>query len=106
MYEELRARFPATWEVEIRDDDCFGPPLNLVARLLAAGLVAAVTARLAVPAWPPLLSLLAHGTLTVVLYGLLLWLSGFMRTTERTYLAERLRRWRARSKKNQGETRP
>ena len=24
-------------EVEIRDDDCFGPPLNLVARLLAAG---------------------------------------------------------------------
>jgi O-antigen/teichoic acid export membrane protein len=64
-------------------------------RVVLAGIVAAVVARWALPAMPALAGFLARGTTTVAVYVGLLWLSGFLRPTERAFLREvaaRLRR--------------
>lgn len=53
-----------------------------LARLVVAGAVAAGAAIWLTPHWPAWLSLLAHGTITTVVYGALLWVTGFFRHTE------------------------
>jgi O-antigen/teichoic acid export membrane protein len=66
-----------------------------VVRLVAAGMVAAIVAGWLLPAMPALVGLLVRGTTTVAVYVGLLWLSGFLRPTERAFLREvaaRLRR--------------
>jgi O-antigen/teichoic acid export membrane protein len=67
-----------------------------IARVIVAALVAAIVAAWAVPALPPLAGLLARGTVTVLVYFGVLWLTGFLRPTERAYLRELGIRWRRR----------
>lgn len=64
-------------------------------RVLTAGLVAAVLARM-LPDMPPLAGLLVRGTATVGTFMALLWASGFLRATERAFLHEAWGRLRAR----------
>ena len=60
-------------------------------RVGAAAVIAAVAAR-ALPDMPPLAGLLARGALTTGLFLTLLWISGFLRATERAFLREQLER--------------
>ena len=57
-----------------------------IARLVAAAAVSAAVA-LAIPPLPPLAGFLTRGSTTVVVFGALLWMAGFMRPTERAFLA-------------------
>jgi O-antigen/teichoic acid export membrane protein len=63
-------------------------------RIGFAGTVAALAALWLTPAWPAWLSLLAHGSITVVVYGALLWSTGFFRRTEIVLLREVVTRLR------------
>jgi len=74
-----------------------------LARVVLSGLAAAIVAWGVVPDWSPAVSLLAHGSITVVVYGLLLWASGFMRATERAYLSEVVARIRRRRRSDDPE---
>jgi O-antigen/teichoic acid export membrane protein len=58
-----------------------------ILRVVAAAVIAAAGG-LAWPELPPLSGVLARGTTTVVLYGGILLLSGFLRPTERAFLAD------------------
>ena len=58
-----------------------------LARVALAGVVAAAAGR-ALPAMPPLAGLLARGSLTVCAFALVLWASGFLRASERSFLRE------------------
>lgn len=62
-------------------------------RIVAAGVLAAL-AGLWLPAMPALAGLLARGVVTSAVYIGLLWLSGFLRASERAFLSEVLRRLR------------
>ncbi len=62
-----------------------------LARLVLAGVAAGVAGVWAVPDLPPLAAVFARGLVVVGVYGLLLWASGFMRASERAFLAETLR---------------
>jgi O-antigen/teichoic acid export membrane protein len=66
-----------------------------LARILAAGVLAALSAKL-LPPLPPVGGLLARGTLTVVAYVALLWATGFFRPTERAFVREMIARVRRR----------
>jgi O-antigen/teichoic acid export membrane protein len=63
-------------------------------RIVLSATAAAVAARWLVPAWHPALSLLAHGFVTMAVYGALLASSGFLRASERSFLREALERAR------------
>jgi hypothetical protein len=63
----------------------------------AAGL-AALLARTLIPDVPPLLGLLTRGTLTVLVFAAVLWMTGFLRQSERAVLVEIERRWRTRAR--------
>jgi O-antigen/teichoic acid export membrane protein len=65
-----------------------------IARIVLAGSAAAVTAVWVVPSMPALAGLFVRGAVTVVTYGGLLWLSGFLRPTERAFMVEMARRLR------------
>ena len=56
-------------------------------RLVGAAAVAAA-AGLALPEWPPLAAVLARGTTVVAVFALLLVVTGFLRPTERAFLAD------------------
>jgi O-antigen/teichoic acid export membrane protein len=60
-------------------------------RIVAAGVVAAFVAQ-ALPEMPALAGLMARGSATVAVFAGLLWVSGFMRATERAFLREKWRR--------------
>jgi O-antigen/teichoic acid export membrane protein len=63
-------------------------------RIVLAGVLASL-AGIALPSMPPLVGLLARGATTVVAFSGLLWITGFLRASERRFLAEmraRLRR--------------
>ena len=64
-----------------------------LARLVAAAVLAAA-AGLALPAWPPVAGVVARGTTVVVVFALLLLGTGFLRPTERAFLADALARGR------------
>jgi O-antigen/teichoic acid export membrane protein len=69
-----------------------------LARVVGAGVLASI-AGLALPAMPPLAGLLARGTTTVGVFVLALWMSGFLRSSERAFVQElwgRLKRRRSR----------
>ncbi len=68
--------------------------ISRIGRVVAAGVLAALAARWLVPAWPPVVSLLAHGGITVGAYAVLLWMSGFLRSSERAFLREISNRFR------------
>lgn len=57
-----------------------------VVRLVLAGVLAAAAA-LALPDMPSLAGLLVRGTVTVAVFGALLWAGGFLRPTERALLS-------------------
>lgn len=67
-----------------------------IARVAAAGVVAAIGARL-LPEMPPLAGLLARGAATAGLFVGLLWITGFLRATERAFVREQLARRKVRS---------
>ena len=54
--------------------------------------------RTLVPDLPPFAGLVAHGTLTVAVFAALLWMTGFLRPSERAVLSELERRWRSRAR--------
>jgi len=62
-----------------------------VARVVVAGVLAALTA-LALPDMPAWAGLLTRGTVTVAVFGALLWLGGFLRPSERALLRTLVRR--------------
>ena len=66
-----------------------------LARVVTAATVAAVAGLWLVPAFAPIVGLFLRAAVVVAVYGLLLWASGFMRTTERAFLKENLRALRA-----------
>ena len=69
-----------------------------IARVIGAACVAAFAGRTLVPDLPPLAGLVAHGTLTVAVFAVLLWMTGFLRPSERAILSELERRWRSRAR--------
>lgn len=62
-----------------------------LARVIIAGVLAAVTARL-LPDMPPVAGLIVRGTTAVGVFVGLLWMTGFLRATERAFLREKWRR--------------
>jgi O-antigen/teichoic acid export membrane protein len=70
--------------------------LGRIARIVIAGIVAAVTAVWIVPSMPALPGFFVRGTTTVAVYGALLAASGFLRVSERRFLGEALARVRRR----------
>lgn len=73
-----------------------------IARIVVAGVLATLVAQ-ALPAMPALAGLIARGTTTVGVFVALLWVSGFLRASERAFLREHLGKRRARGI---GTTRP
>jgi O-antigen/teichoic acid export membrane protein len=67
-----------------------------LARIASAGVIAAAAGLWLVPPLAPLAGLLLRGSLTVMVYVGLLWISGFLRPTERAFLREILGRLRER----------
>lgn len=68
-----------------------------IARVIVAGVAAAVAAHWAVPVLPPAASLIARGLVTVAVFAGLLWLSGFLRPSERAFLRDLRKRMRQKS---------
>jgi hypothetical protein len=68
-----------------------------IARVVAAGTVAALAALWLVPAWPPLISLAARLLVTCGTFVGLLAASGFFRRSERAFVAEIVSKLRRRS---------
>jgi O-antigen/teichoic acid export membrane protein len=65
-----------------------------LARIVCAGVVAALAALWIVPPLPAVLGLFARGLTTVGVYVAALWVTGFLRRTERAFLREALTRLR------------
>jgi O-antigen/teichoic acid export membrane protein len=65
-----------------------------IARIVAAGVLAAVAGLQLVPGWPPLAGLAARSVVTTGVFALLLAATGFFRRTERAFAAEMIARWR------------
>lgn len=61
-----------------------------LARVVGAGVLAAVAAH-TLPEMPPVVGLAARGATAVGAFGSVLWMSGFLRTTERAFLREKWR---------------
>lgn len=62
-----------------------------LARVVAGGVLAALAA-LALPEMPPLVGLISRGLAAVGMFVGLLWVTGFLRATERAFLREKWRR--------------
>lgn len=88
-----RALYPISYEV------------SRLIRVVAAAVVSALAAKWLVPAWSPLVALVAHTVVTVGVYVGLLGVTGFLRASERRMLAEIVHRARGR-KAAARETRP
>jgi len=71
-----------------------------IARLIVSGVAAAVAALWLVPALPPVAGLLARGATSVGVYLLLLWITGFFRTTEVAFAREMIARFSRRAPAN------
>lgn len=76
--------YPITYEV------------GRILRLVLAGGVAAVVGLRLLPPMAPWLGVLARGSATVLVYAVLLWVTGFFRPTERAFLREMIARLRRR----------
>ena len=63
-----------------------------LARLVVAGTIATLVGRWAVPDFPPLAGVVARAVAVTGTYGVLLWASGFLRASERRFLAETIRK--------------
>jgi O-antigen/teichoic acid export membrane protein len=59
-----------------------------LARVVVAGIVAGAAGVWALPAMPAALGVLLRGSLTVVVYVAILWVTGFLRPTERAFMRE------------------
>ena len=75
-----------------------------ITRVVIAGIVAAACARWLVPAMPPLAGLFVRGITTVAVFAALLWMSGFLRSTELAFLREKIALVRKRGPKRVPET--
>lgn len=73
-----------------------------IVRIVAAGVMAAVAAR-ALPHMHPVAGLILRGITTVAVFVGLLWVTGFLRATERAFLREQLVRRRRRPAVNTTE---
>jgi hypothetical protein len=68
-------------------------------RLVVAGALAAFAGRI-LPELPPLAGVLVRGLTTVVVFGGLLWILGFLRPTERAFLRQVVGRgWRRKARR-------
>jgi len=72
--------------------------IGRIVRVVAAAGLAAMLARMVIPDLPPFVGLLARGAVTTVTFAGALWMTGFLRPTERAVLAEIERSWRTRSR--------
>jgi len=68
-----------------------------IARVLAAGVIAALAGLWLVPAWPPFIGLVARTGVTAAVFAGLLAASGFLRNTERAFVAETMAALRRRA---------
>jgi hypothetical protein len=68
-----------------------------LARILGAGLAAALVGVWVVPPMPALAGLLVRAAATTAVYAALLWTTGFLRGSERAFLGEVWARLRRRS---------
>jgi O-antigen/teichoic acid export membrane protein len=67
-----------------------------LARVIAAGALAAAAGLWAVPEWPPVAGVLARAIVTGGVFGTILVATGFFRRSERAFLTEVLAGWRRR----------
>jgi O-antigen/teichoic acid export membrane protein len=65
-----------------------------IVRVLAAGVLASLAGLWLVPAWPPFAALVARTAVVLATFAALLLATGFLRKTERAFLAEMQGRWR------------
>jgi O-antigen/teichoic acid export membrane protein len=70
-----------------------------LARVVAAGVVAALAGLWLVPAWPPLVALVARAFVTTAVFVAIVAMSGFLRKSERAFAAELLAGLRRRAVK-------
>ncbi len=70
--------------------------IGRLARVVTAGVVAAVAGLWFVPAWPPIAGLVVRGFVTTVVFATLLAASGFLRRTERAFAVEMIASFRRR----------
>ena len=68
--------------------------IGRIARVLTAGVLAALAGLWLVPDWPVLASLVARTLVVLATFAALLLASGFLRKTERAFLIEMQGRWR------------
>ena len=68
-----------------------------IVRVLAAGVIAALAGLWLVPAWPPIVGLIARTAVTAAVFAGLLAASGFLRNTERAFVAETIATLRRRA---------
>jgi O-antigen/teichoic acid export membrane protein len=61
-----------------------------LARLVVAGTIATLAGRWAAPDFPPLAGVVVRALAVLGTYGLLLWVTGFLRASERRFLVEAL----------------
>jgi O-antigen/teichoic acid export membrane protein len=66
-------------------------------RVLASGVIAAMAGLWLVPAWPPIIGLIARTGVTAAVFAGLLAASGFLRHTERAFVAETIAALRRRA---------
>jgi len=76
--------------------------LGRLARVAAAGAVGAVAGLWLVPAWPPMAGLVARALVTTAVFAVLLAASGFLRRTERAFIAETIASFRRRTTDSKG----
>jgi O-antigen/teichoic acid export membrane protein len=74
-----------------------------ITRVVIAGIVAALCARWLVPDMPPLAGVFVRGVTTVAVFMALLWMSGFLRSTELAFLREKIALVRNRSPRRAAE---
>ena len=70
-----------------------------IARVVAAGVIAALAGLWLVPDWPPLAGLAARALVTVATFAVLVAMSGFLRRSERAFAAELIAALRRRAAK-------
>ena len=76
-----------------------------LARVIVAAVAAAVVARWGLPEMAPMMGLLVRGTATVAIFVGLLWISGFLRASEREFLVRTIRGYRGRQPQRAGAPR-
>jgi len=76
-----------------------------ISRALLAGIAAGAAGWL-LPAMPPVAGVLVRGATTVLAFGGLLWIGGFLRHTERVWLADQSKFWLTRRANPSDDDRP